>query len=405
MKKATRQHTKAHNSQLVLKLIYDSGKISRADIARQTQLTRTTVSQVVSELIAQGLVEEVGFGESAGGKSPILLSVISNSYHIIGVDLASNEFRGAVVNLRGEIVHSVSLPVSSRSGDEALALVYQLLDTLVASTDRPLVGIGIGTPGLVDTNQGLVRRAVNLDWHDLPLGELLKVRYNVPVYLANDSQATALAEYNSGGWQADQSLVVVRVGQGIGAGIVLEGRLFQGDGSSAGEIGHLVVAESGDLCRCGNRGCLETVASEHALLQRAAALARTAPQSALSQLAPEALTLAALQQALEQGDTVAQQVAAEAGHYLGLAVACLVSTLNVRNILLTGNVTRLGAPLLDVIQKEMSRHALSSLAQDTRVAFGRFGTDVVIWGASALLLTRELKLSFTRPGDPVPADY
>jgi glucokinase-like ROK family protein len=351
----------------------------------------------VSELIAQGLVEEVGYGESAGGKSPILLSVISNSYHIIGVDLASDEFRGAVVNLRGEIVRSVSLPISSRSGDEALALVYKLLDTLVASTDRPLVGIGIGTPGLVDTNQGLVRRAVNLDWRDLPLGELLKTRYNLPVYLANDSQATALAEYNFGGWQADQSLVVIRIGQGIGAGIVLEGRLFQGDGSSAGEIGHLVVAENGELCRCGNRGCLETVASERALLQRAGELARTAsPASRLSQLAPEALTLAALQQALESGDTVARQVVAEAGHYLGLAVACLVSTLNVRNILLTGNVTCLGAPLLEVIQQETGRHALGTLAQDTRVAFGRFGLDVVIWGASALLLTRELKLSFTR---------
>jgi N-acetylglucosamine repressor len=304
MKKATRQHTKTHNSQLVLKLIYDCDKISRADIARETQLTRTTVSQVVSELIAQGLVEEVGYGESAGGKSPILLSVVSNSYHIIGVDLASDEFRGAVVNLRGEIIRAVSSPISRRSGDEALALAYKLLDTLVASTDRPLLGIGIGTPGLVDTNLGIVRRAVNLDWRDLPLGDLLKARYNLPVYIANDSQATALAEYIFGGWPADQSLVVIKIGQGIGAGIVLEGRLFQGEGSSAGEIGHLVVVEEGRQCRCGNRGCLETVASEQAILQRAAALARTTPGSSLSQLAPEALTLALLHQAQENGDEV-----------------------------------------------------------------------------------------------------
>jgi N-acetylglucosamine repressor len=312
------------------------------------------------------------------------------------VDLASDEFRGAVVNLRGEIIRSLSFPISSRSGDEALAVVYKLLDSLVASSDRPLVGIGIGTPGLVDTTQGIVRQAVNLDWKDLPLGELLRARYNLPVYLANDSQATALAEYIFGGWQADQSLVVIKIGQGIGAGIVLEGRLFQGDGSSAGEIGHLVVVENGLLCRCGNQGCLETVASERAILQRAAALAHTVSGSALSQLAPEAITLTALHQALESGDAAARQVVAEVGHYLGIATACLVSTLNVRHILLAGNVTRLGTHLLDVVQRETGRHALGTLAQDTQVAFGRFGQDVVIWGASALLLTRELKLSFTR---------
>jgi N-acetylglucosamine repressor len=190
--------------------------------------------------------------------------------------------------------------------------------------------------------------------------------------------------------------VVIKIGQGIGAGIVLEGRLFQGEGSSAGEIGHLVVVEEGHPCRCGNRGCLETVASEQAILQRAAALARTVPGSSLSQLAPEAITLARVHQAQENGDEVARQVVAEAGHYLGIAVACLVSTLNVRQILLAGNVTHLGTPLLEVIQQEASRYALGTLAQSTQVAFGRFGLDVVIWGASALLLTRELKLSFSR---------
>ena len=396
MKKATQQQTKTHNSQLVLKTIYDMGKVSRADVARATQLTRTTVSDVAAELIARGLVEEVGHGASGGGKTPILLSVVSNSYHLIGIDLASDEFRGAVVNLRGEIIRTVAFPISSRSGEEALALVYKLVDTLIASNDRPLLGIGIGTPGLVDTSQGMVHQAVNLDWRDLPLGDLLKAHYNLPVYLVNDSQAAALAEYIFGGWPANQDVAVIKAGRGIGAGFVLGGRLFQGDAYSAGEIGHMLVAENGLPCRCGNVGCLETVAGERAILQRTSLLARAASQSSLSLLTPEAITLEDLQKALGRGDEVAGQVVAEVGRYLGIAAAWLVSTLNVRRILLVGNLTCLGMPLLKVIQQEMRRHALASLAQETHFEFGRFGLDVVILGASALLLTQELGLSFTR---------
>jgi N-acetylglucosamine repressor len=394
VKKATRQQTKTHNSQLVLKTIYDHEKISRADVARATQLTRTTVSDVVADLMARGLVEEVGRGTSGGGKAPILLSVVSNSYYLIGIDLASDEFRGAVVNLRGRIIQAAAFPVSSREGDEALALVYKLLDRLIALSNRPLLGIGIGAPGLVDTRQGKVRQAVNLDWQDLPLGDLLKTRYRLPVCLVNDSQAAAMAEYIFGDGQPVQSMAVIKMGRGIGAGIVLEGRLFQGDGSCAGEIGHMVVAEGGLPCRCGNMGCLETVASGNALLQRARSLARTAPQSALHQLPPEAITLEALKHALEAGDEVARQVVTEAGQYLGIAAAWLASTLNVRRILLAGSTAGLGQPLLEAVQQAMRRHALAALAQETQVAFGRFGQEAVIFGASALLLTRELGLSF-----------
>jgi N-acetylglucosamine repressor len=396
MTKATRQTTKTLNSQLVLKLIYDRGKISRADVARETQLTRTTVSKVVAQLMSQGLVEEVGHGESAGGKSPILLSVVNNSYHIIGIDLASDEFRGAVVNLRGEIIRAVAFPISSPSGDAALALVYKLIDTLLASSDRPVLGLGFGTPGLIDTEEGIVRQAVNLDWQGLALGQLLKARYHLPVYLVNDCQAAALAEFTYGGWHTARNLAVIKIGQGIGAGLVLDGRLFVGDGSSAGEIGHMLVVENGLPCRCGHTGCLETVASVGAIVRRAQALARASAQSPLSLLPPEAITLEALSTALEAGDPVARQVTAEAGQSLGRAVAALVSTLNLHQVLLIGSVTTLGMPLLKIIQQEMRRQALATLAEATKVQFGHFGLDVVILGASALLLTHELGLSFAR---------
>jgi len=270
IRKATQQQTKEHNRDLVLKTIFDHERISRAEIARKTGLTRTTVSDIVAELIAAGLVEEVGVGESLGGKSPILLSLVADSRYLIGLDLAQNQFRGAIINLRGVIRSVVCPPVTDRNAEDALEQVYAILDQLVNTDCQPVVGIGVGTPGLVNSHAGVVVNAVNLDWQDLPLADLLRDRYQLPVYVLNDSQAAAMGEYTYGNNQLSESnLIVINARHGIGAGIVINGHLFYGDGGAAGEIGHVVVVPEGGLpCRCGNFGCLETVASAQALVKR-----------------------------------------------------------------------------------------------------------------------------------------
>jgi len=394
MRKATRKQTRVHNTRLVLKTIYDDEQISRAEVARVTQLTRPTVSDVVADLMGAGLVEEVGYSPSTGGKPPILLSVANDARHLIGIDLASREFRGAVVNLRGEIRHRISLPLHNQDGDTALALVYNLIDNLVAATDSPLLGIGIGTPGLMDPIHGVVRRAVNLDWRNLPLRSPLQERYNMPVYVANDSQVAALAEYTFGEVKDAGNLVVVKIENGIGAGIVLGGRLFYGDTFGAGEIGHIAVVENGQRCRCGNVGCLETVSSRRAIVQRAQTIARSNPNSYLHQLAatPEEITIDAVCQAFKAGDEAVQQMVREAGRYLGTAIASLVSVLSVRHVLITGSVTCLGQSWIDVIKEEMSGRCLQILASETEIGMSSIGDDVVILGASALVLTYELGL-------------
>jgi len=392
--KATREQTRFHNSRLVLRLIYDHGRISRAEIARLTGLTRTTVSEVADELIRDGLIEEIGVGPSAGGKPPILLGVKDEARHLIGVDLANNEFRGAVVNLRGEVRHRTVLPLQGQDGDQALALVYQLIDELRAKATSPLLGIGIGTPGLMDPVNGIVRRAVNLDWQDLPLRNLLQRRYGVPVYVANDSQVAAMAGYIFGENRDESNLVLVKVGHGIGAGIVLHGRLFYGDLCGAGEIGHIAVVEHGERCRCGNLGCLETVASERAIIQRAQAVARSDPASLLHQYAAPSgqITLEAISQAAEAGDQAMQQLILEAGRYVGYALAQLAGVLSVRRIVLAGSVTCFGKTWLEAARHEMARRSLALIAGDVEVEISRMGQDIVILGASALVLASELGL-------------
>ncbi|MEA2573421.1 MAG: hypothetical protein QOH93_719 [Chloroflexia bacterium] len=397
LQKATQQQTKTYNSRLVLKTIYDQGRISRADVARFTNLTRTTVSDLVTDLQEKGLVEEVGAGQSLGGRTPILLSVIDDARHLISLDLANDEWRGAVVNLRNEVVSTVSMPVADRAGGEALTLVYELLDRLVYTTDKTILGIGIGTPGLVDTTNGVVLRAVNLDWRDLPLGSLLQERYGLPVYVANDSQLAALAQYMFGGQQYGPSLVVVKISHGVGAGIVLNSGLFQGDGYGAGEIGHLALVDGGQQCRCGNFGCLETLVSAPAIKARARALATQHPESLLNEIdSAHDLDTAAINHAFHEGDAAARQLVLEMGRYLGMALANLVGTLNVRHVVLMGELAHFGTPLLDVIRQEMLRRSLPPLAEATQLDLVELNPDVAILGASAILLMHELGLSLTR---------
>ncbi len=378
IKKATHQLTKQHNRDLVLRTIFSRNSISRAEVARMTHLTRTTVSDVVSGLLAEGLVEEIGRGESIGGKSPILLSIVADSRYLIGLNLAQDKFIGAVVNLRGEIKEIVEAPVHDDNGENALKLVYQILDQLTRKKLKPIVGIGVGTPGLVNTREGVVVNAVNLEWQDLSLSQLLEKKYKLPVLIVNDSQAAAIGEYVYGSNHApDENLVVVNVIHGIGAGILINGRLFQGDGGGAGEIGHVVVQESGELCRCGQRGCLETVSSARAVVQQ--------------------MKMGSLEEvfsAFQNGNLKAKAVIETAGHYLGASLANLIGTLNIQRIVLTGDITRFGEEWLKAVSTSMQTGAFFRMSEDTKLEIGKLDYRACILGASAFLLLDDYSLLF-----------
>ncbi len=394
MKKATRQQSKSHNSRLVLKTIYDQNRVSRADIARSTALSRATVSDVVAGLMEEGLVEEVGQGPSAGGKPPTQLDVVADARLLLCLDLGNSQLRGALMDLRGRICHEESLAINDRDGESVLAQVFELLDRLTALADRPLLGIGIGTPGLIDARRGVVRSAVNMDWTDVPLRDLLQDRYDLPAYVVNDSHAAALAEFTFGADDHKRNLVVIKIGRGISAGIVLNGQLLYGDGSGAGEIGHTVVLQRswGDRCRCGHYGCLETIVSSRAIIRGAQEIAQANPDSPLNQFAsdPTQITTEIVQQALAAGDESLVALVENAGSYLGITLANLVSILNVQKILIAGTVARFGEVLLAPARANMRVRSLSALGADTQIELASLGADIVILGAAALVLSNEL---------------
>jgi N-acetylglucosamine repressor len=260
------------------------------------------------------------------------------------------------------------------------------------------LGIGIGTPGLIDTLNGVVLRAVNLSWQDLPLGPVLSERVGLPVYLANDSQVTALAEHVFGDCEDAGNLVVIKFGRGVGSGIVLNHVLYQGEGFGAGEIGHWQVVDNGLPCRCGNHGCLETVASSSAMVAQAQERLRAGAASSMSQFAPrpEDLTFDVLLRAYREGDALALDLGLQAARALGAAIAAMVSVLNVRHILLAGDVAGLGADWLANVRQAMRRRALSALVDQAEIGLSCLGANHVLLGASALLLTHALGLGFDR---------
>lgn len=390
--KATHQGTREHNVRLVMRALAGLGPISRADIARRTDLTRTTVSDVVSQLAVAGLVQEIGRGPSSGGKAPILLQIPRDARQLIGVHVGEGQVRGAIVNLAGDISHRERLALDGRDGDAALARLDELVDRLVRAAPQPPLGIGIGTSGLVDTSSGTVRWAVHLDWRDLQLGARLRNRTGLPVYVANDSQAAALAEWTFGHHTPARGMVVVKVGNGIGAGIIIEDRLYQGDGFGAGEIGHISVAANDLRCRCGRTGCLETVASLRAVQARIAAIsADSAEPSVLPLDDPDALEQCLI--AFQSGDPGVAEIVLEAGRYLGRMLGHLVGTLDIHDIVLIGSMTAFGKPWLDAVRREAHRSALPPLVDETRIGFGNLGSDIVELGAAALLMTAELGLS------------
>jgi predicted NBD/HSP70 family sugar kinase len=240
----------------------------------------------------------------------------------------------------------------------------------------------------------MVYEAVNLGWHNLPLKQLLEARYPFPIYIANDSQVAVLGEYIFGQNQEVPNLVVVKAGRGISAGVVLDGRLYIGEHSGQGEIGHVVVVENGELCRCGHVGCLETVASTRAVVEQAQAAARSNRASTLSRYAatPEAITTDVVFAAFVESDPAVCEIIANVGRYVGIAIAHLAALLNIQRIVIGGRLARFGDYLLEAIRQELSRRVLPKIAEETELSLSRLGENIVIQGGAALLLSQELEL-------------
>ena len=360
------EHARGHNRALVLQTLFIAGQQSRADVARSTGLTRVTVSELVTELMAEGLLVETGQRKGARpGKPAILLDIDRSSFQIIGIDLSDFAvFRGAVLDLGGTILRRAELPLAGSTGQSALDHAVTLAGRLLALVSAPLLGIGVGSPGVVRLD-GLVVSAPNLEWAELPLRAVLAGRFGVPVVVANDANAAVLAEHSFGGATGD--LMLVRIGRGVGAGLLLGGSPVYGSRFAAGEIGHVVVGtDGGELCSCGKHGCLETWIAAPRL---EAKLADAAPGAARD------------------------DILREAGARLGIALAPIVGALDLGEVVLSGPARLLGGVLVDSTLETIRSRTMAQLPGGLALRLTSLGDDIVLRGAAVMVILARLGVS------------
>jgi predicted NBD/HSP70 family sugar kinase len=373
--KATKHDSRRSNLQTTLDLVSERRATSRAELSRLTGLTRAAVSSLVGELIDDGLLREMGQGTSAGGKPPTLLALNASGRDIVAVDLGHRPFQGALVDLSGHLRWRLDASTSDVTGQNAVDVAIELIGSLLDQAQAPILGIGVGTPGVVDAG-GMVLEAANLDWHRLDLGKAIAAKFGVPVSIANDAQVAALAELRRHPG-AGEDVLLVKLGRGVGAGVVLGSRLHRGENSAAGEIGHIQVVPDGVACTCGNLGCLETVASIPAILRSVGADPDRDPWDALA-LAPIV------------GEEPLRKALREAGRHLAGVLAHSAALLGITRIIIAPEIRNAGEELIDSIRQSLTGRVLPATAGLIDVELSTLGGDLVLAGAAAAVLNDRL---------------
>jgi len=372
--KSLPEHARGHNRSLVLQTLYRSGTLSRADLARSTGLTRVTISDLVADLMDEHLIVEVGQRDgSRPGKPATMLDLNRGGFQIIGIDLSDYAvFRGAILDLDGVVLERAEVPLDGATGADATAKVVELTQRLVAAASLPLLGIGVGSPGIVDL-AGTVLRAPNLGWPSNgagePLQEALAAATGMPVIVANDANAAALAEHSFGAALSD--MMLIKVGHGVGAGLIIGGTALFGSRFAAGEIGHVVVGtDGGAACACGKVGCLETW------------LAAPRLDAALSATEDSA-----------EGAAERAEILRRAGERLGIALAPVVGALDLAEIVLSGPVELLDGPLAEAAIETLRSRTMAEFHGDLNLRMTSLGQDIVMRGAAAMVLSGRLGVS------------
>lgn len=359
------EHARGHNRSLVLQTLFHQGAMSRADLSRETGLTRVTISDLVAELITDGFVAEKGVREASGpGKPAMLVDLDRDGHRIVGVDLSGSEaFIGAVLTLDGDIVARREVPIPAGEGD-IVETVVSLARDLVADSHAPVLGIGVGTPGVVD-DHGVILTAPNLRWAGFDLESAMREALGLPVLVANDANAAVLAEYTFGG--AGDDVLLVKVGRGVGSGLLASGQPMRGAHFAAGEIGHVTVGtDGGPVCVCGKVGCLEAWLAVPALTARLAEASDPAQREGILR---------------------------DAGERLGIALAPVVGVLDVSEIVLSGPTELLDGPLAEATVETLRARTLAEFHDGVRVRMTEQGQDIVLRGAAVMVLSGQLGVS------------
>lgn len=379
MRQGTFRWMKSVNKSIILNKIRTDAPISRAQIAKETKLTPPTVSSNVKELIDQGIVKESKLGESQGGRKPTMLLINNQGFYVVGVDAGPEMIECILTDLSGTVLKRTSskLPLPLTNAQFLVILKDCIRDCItdISTTNKKIIGIGVAMHGVVDIESGTSLFAPILSLTNIPIKQELEKEFELEVKVENDARAMALGESWFGDYGELTSMLVVNIGRGVGAGLIIDGKLYHGAQDIAGEVGHMTIDLHGDICECGNRGCLQTFTSGPAIAKRA-----------MTRISLDSISAEEVYELAKSGNEECVTILKETGGVIGIGLTNLIHIINPQKIVLGGGVTKAKDLILPVILKTIAECALTPRAKQTEVTITKLGDDATLIGAVSLLL-------------------
>lgn len=379
-------HIKQVNAGRVYKLIDQKGPISRIDLSKQSELAPASITKITRELIAAHLIHETTVQEATSrGRPAVGLQVNNQGWQFLSMRLGRGYLTIALHELGSDVLIDTKIDIHEVDQEDLLARLLHEIDEFFQTYAEQLervTSIAITLPGLVDSQSGLVLRMPHYNVENLPLGAEIYQATGLPVFIANDTRAWALAERLFGHSQNNENSILISIHHGLGAGIILDGRLLQGRHGNIGELGHIQIDPQGKLCHCGNRGCLETVASSQAIRNEVTERIARGEASSLSEI--EEISVEDICEAAENGDPLAVDVVEKLGHYLGSAIAIVVNLFNPEKVLIGGAINQAKEVLYPAVQASIEQQCLPEYHQNLTLVESRFYKQATMPGAALI---------------------
>lgn len=391
-----KQLIKEINRSAILKLVWDKESISRAEIAKTLGLTPATISGGIAALIKQGIIREAGMGSSSGGRKPVLVELDENAMFFIGVDVHKDVVKAAVINIKGRIISGAELAFSKDENGlkECLnAAIHKVRAASGVQADK-FYGIGIAMNGIVDINQDISVFVPAMDLRNVAIKPYIEQEQNLPVMIDNDANVMALGEQEFGKAKNLSDFIFINVGKGVGAGLVMNGKLYYGKSYAAGEMGHIRVCENGRKCVCGKHGCLDTVATEPGLLYDVKERIMNGEQSEMSEMVQgdlEQLTLQTVLTAADRGDECAQAALGQVGSYIGIAISYIINILNPERLIIGGSMSQAGAHMMKPLLHMAHDMSMAESIDGVDIILSSLGGDAGVIGAASMIIKQYLK--------------
>ncbi|NMC85280.1 MAG: ROK family protein [Anaerolineaceae bacterium] len=396
-----KENVKNLNKHAIIDLIrFTPNGISRVELARELNLTRAAITSIINDLQAMGIVDEVE-GQIRSGRKPIVLEINPHRGYVVGMDMGATHVTMLLANYAAHVVKDVEWTIDIDDGPQKIISqidehLHQMLMEMNLRMEE-IKAICLGVPGPVVLRGGMVSEPpIMPGWDKFPIESYIQSLWDVPVTLGNDAELGAIGEWAYGAGRGEENLAYVKVGRGIGAGMLLDGQIYHGADGSAGEIGHITIDENGPLCSCGNRGCLEAMAGGNAVAKRAVELVKKGQRTELSTIRPvDSIQSKDVIAAACNGDLVAQQILSETGAHLGTAIAGLVNLFNPSMIIIGGGVSQIGDLLLEPIRQTVQKRSLRMASKRLRISTALLGRRSSAMGAVvqalSLILHQEIE--------------